>query len=246
MISAGIDLAAEPKGTALALIEFTNNKAKLSYLEQGLDDQALITQTHNADKVGIDCAFGWPIKFSQFIVKHQDLTSTDLIDGGMDYRRELSFRETDREIRRLTGRWPLSVSTDRLGLTAIRCAGLLSKYQAKGIEIDRAGSKLLVEVYPGATLRNWKLDTTGYRINPEARASLLEQLGHLAPWLEISTFRTQMIESADCFDAVIAALAARAVYLGDYNKPTNEQLESARVEGWICLPSSDLQILIDP
>jgi hypothetical protein len=33
MISAGIDLAAEPKGTALALIEFSQNKAKLSYLE---------------------------------------------------------------------------------------------------------------------------------------------------------------------------------------------------------------------
>lgn len=241
MISAGIDLAADPKGTALALIEFANNKVKLSYLEQGLDDQALITQTHNADKVGIDCAFGWPIQFAEFLTKHQDLTSTDLIDGGMDYRRELSFRETDRDIRRLTGRWPLSVSTDRLGLTAIRCAGLISKYQAKGIEIDRAGSKLLVEVYPGATLRNWKLDTTGYRINPDARASLLEQLELLAPWLELSSFRTQMIESADCFDAVIAALAARAVHQGAYHKPTAEQLGSARVEGWICLPSSELQ-----
>jgi hypothetical protein len=151
MISAGIDLAAEPKGTALALIEFTKDRAKLTYLEQGLEDQALITNTINADKVGIDCAFGWPIKFSQFIRNHQDLENKDLIDGGMDFRRELSFRETDREIKKLTDRWPLSVSTDRLGLTAIRCAGLLSKYQAAGIEIDRSGGKLLVEVYPGAT-----------------------------------------------------------------------------------------------
>jgi predicted nuclease with RNAse H fold len=245
MISAGIDLAAEPKGTALALIEFSKDKAQLSYLEQGLDDQALITNTNNADKVGIDCAFGWPIKFSQFIAKHQNLTSKELIDGGMDYRRELSFRETDREIRRLTGRWPLSVSTDRLGLTAMRCAGLLSKYQAEGVEVDRAGSKLLVEVYPGATLRNWKLDTTGYRINTEARAALLELLELQASWLEISSFRTQMIESTDCFDAVIAALAARAVYQGHYNKPTAEQLECARVEGWICLPSCHFQELQD-
>jgi predicted nuclease with RNAse H fold len=243
MISAGIDLAAEPKGTALALIEFSNNKAKLYSLEQGLDDNALIANTHNADKVGIDCAFGWPIQFAQFVNNHQDLSNKELIDGGMDYRRELSFRETDREIKRLTGRWPLSVSTDRLGLTAIRCAGLLSKYQAKGIEIDRSGSKLLVEVYPGATLRNWNFDTTGYRINPETRALLLEQLEIQAPWLELASFRTQMIESADSFDAVIAALAARAVYQDDYNKPTEEQLESARVEGWICLPDSELQEL---
>jgi hypothetical protein len=34
---------------------------------------------------------------------------------------------------------------------------------------------------PGATLRNWQLDTTGYRINPEARAKLLEQLELQAP-----------------------------------------------------------------
>jgi predicted nuclease with RNAse H fold len=243
MISAGIDLAAEPKGTALALIEFSNNKAKLNYLQQGLDDNTLIANTHNADKVGIDCPFGWPIQFAQFVNNHQNLANKEVIDGGMDFRRELSFRETDREIKRLTGRWPLSVSTDRLGLTAIRCAGLLSKYQAKGIEIDRAGSKLLVEVYPGATLRNWNFDTTGYRINPEARAELLHQLEAHAPWLEISEFRTQMIESADCFDAVIAALAARAVYLGHYNKPTKEQIESAWVEGWICLPNAELQDL---
>jgi len=244
MISAGIDLAAEPKGTALALIEFSNNKAKLTLLEQGLDDQALIEKTHNADKVGIDCAFGWPIKFSQFITNHQDLSNQDPIDGGMDFRRELSFRETDREVRRLTGRWPLSVSTDRLGLSAIRCAGLLSKYQAKGIEVDRSGAKLLVEVYPGATLRNWNFDTTGYRINPEARATILEELELKAPWLEIDSFRTQMIESADCFDAVVAALAARAGYQGDYNKPTSAQLEVAKVEGWICLPTAGLEGLI--
>jgi predicted nuclease with RNAse H fold len=243
MISAGIDLAAEPKGTALALVEFSKHKAKLTLLEQGLDDKALIADTHHADKVGIDCAFGWPIQFAQFINNHQDIENKNPIDGGMDFRRELSFRETDREIKRLTGRWPLSVSTDRLGLTAMRCAGLLSKYQAKGIEIDRAGRKLLVEVYPGATLRNWNFDTTGYRINPEARAELLHQLEAHAPWLEISEFRTQMIESADCFDAVIAALAARAVYLGSYNKPTSTQLEQAKIEGWIGLPVGDLNQL---
>jgi hypothetical protein len=55
-----------------------------------------------------------------------------------------------------------------------------------------------------------------------------------------------MIESADCFDAVIAALSARAVYQGDYNKPTKEQLESARVEGWIGLPSCNLKNQIGP
>jgi predicted nuclease with RNAse H fold len=239
VISAGIDLAAEPKGTALAILEFANSKAKLAYLEQGLDDQALIDKTINADKIGIDCAFGWPIEFAKFIAQNQDPTNQNPIDGGMDFRRTLSFRETDRVIKELTGRWPLSVSTDRLGLTAMRCAGLLSRYQQAGTEVDRSGSGKLAELYPGATLRIWAFDTTNYRVNKEVRAKLIKELNQRAPWLELAKTEL-MIESADAFDAVIAALAARATHQGNYHKPTPDQRASALVEGWICLPSREL------
>ena len=244
MITAGIDLAAEPKGTALAILEFANNKANLVFLEQDLDDQALIEQTINADKIGIDCAFGWPIEFAKFIAKHQDPTNKDLIDGGMDFRRNLSHRQTDRMIKELTGRWPLSVSTDRLGLTAMRCAGLLSKYQQAGVAIDRSGSGKLAEVYPGATLRNWDFDTTNYRVIEDARAGLLRQIKAQAPWLDTKAFETRMIESSDSFDAVIAALAARAIYLDQYTKPTKDQQAAAEIEGWICLPKGEITSLI--
>lgn len=244
MITAGIDLAAEPKGTALAILEFANNKANLVFLEQDLDDQALIDKTINADKIGIDCAFGWPIEFAKFIAKHQDPTNKDLIDGGMDFRRNLSHRQTDRMIKELTGRWPLSVSTDRLGLTAMRCAGLLSKYQQAGVAIDRSGSGKLAEVYPGATLRNWDFDTTNYRVIEDARAGLLKQIKTQAPWLDTKGFENKMIESSDAFDAVIAALAARAVYQGEYTKPTEDQQAAAEIEGWICLPKGEITSLI--
>lgn len=244
MLVAGIDLAAEPKGTALAILEFENNKAKLVFLSQGLDDQALIDQTINSDKIGIDCAFGWPIEFAKFIATHQDPTNETEIDGGMDFRRTLSFRETDRQIRELTGRWPLSVSTDRLGLTAMRCAGLLSKYQKEGVAIDRSGGGKLAEVYPGATLRNWDFDTTNYRVNNDVRARLLKDIKAQAPWLDTDSFETQMIESSDSFDAVIAALAARAVYQGRYTKPTQDQQAAAEIEGWICLPKGEITSLI--
>lgn len=87
----------------------------------------------------------------------------------MDWRRTLAYRETDREASRLTGRWPLSVSTDRLGLTAMRCAGLLARIAQSGIEVDRSGAGAVVEVYPGASLRLWQLPTAGYRTDPAAR-----------------------------------------------------------------------------
>ena len=45
MLVAGIDLAAEPKGTALALIEWNSNKAKLQGLFQGADDAEIVKLT---------------------------------------------------------------------------------------------------------------------------------------------------------------------------------------------------------
>ncbi len=245
MITAGIDLAAEPKATAFALIEWTKKEAILTDLQLGLSDEQLVELTKSATKIGIDCAFGWPVEFFEFLTQHMNPNQTPKgIDGAMEWRRTLSFRETDREVRKLTGRWPLSVSTDRLALTAMRNAGLLARFQEAGINTDRAGEGTTCEVYPGATLRLWGFDTAGYRTEESKRAELLEKLKAHAPWLKLSSFEDQMLSSTDCFDAVIAALAARAVALGSYSKPSKDQLAKAKVEGWICLPSGELSALI--
>jgi len=245
MLVAGIDLAAEPKGTALALIEWNNNQAKLQELFLGVDDAQIVEAAKSANKIGIDCAFGWPVEFFEFLTQHMNPNQKPKgIDGAMDWRRTLSYRETDREVRKITGRWPLSVSTDRLGLTAMRNAGLLARFQEAGVNVDRSGEGTACEVYPGATLRLWCSDTAGYRTENNKRAELLEKLKAQAPWLDLSSFEDQMLQSTDCFDAVIAALAARAVALGAYSKPSNDQLDKAKVEGWICLPSGDISTLI--
>jgi len=237
MLVAGIDLAAEPKGTALALIEWNNKKAKLQELLLGVDDAEIVEAAKGANKIGIDCAFGWPVEFFEFLTQHMNPSQTlKGIDGAIEWRRTLSFRETDREVRKITGRWPLSVSTDRLGLTAMRNAGLLARFQEAGVNVDRSGEGTTCEVYPGATLRLWGFDTAGYRTEDNKRAKLVENLMAQAPWLDLSSFEDQMLQSTDCFDAVIAALAARAVALGAYSKPATEQIAKAKVEGWICLP----------
>jgi len=245
MLVAGIDLAAEPKGTALALIEWNNKQAKLQGLFLGVDDAQIVEAAKGANKIGIDCAFGWPVEFFEFLTQHMKPNQIpNGIDGAMDWRRTLSYRETDREVRKITGRWPLSVSTDRLGLTAMRNAGLLARFQEAGVKVDRSGEGAVCEVYPGATLRLWGFDTAGYRTEDNKRAELLAKLKAQAPWLDLSSFEDQMLASIDCFDAVIAALAARAVALGAYSKPSKDQLDKAKVEGWICLPSGDISTLI--
>jgi predicted nuclease with RNAse H fold len=244
MLTAGVDLAAEPKGTALAIIEWKATGANLINLHLGVEDRQIVEAANEVDKLGVDCALGWPIEFVDFLNNHSNPNNIHLPDGGMDWRRQVSFRESDRNVRAVTGKWPLSVSTDRLGLTAMRCAGLQGRLQQSGIEIDRAGYGKVVEIYPGASLRLWGFDTSGYRAHPEVREELLSSIENTIPWLSLGSFRDQMIESTDAFDAVIASLATRAAAIGKYTEPPKEHLETSRVEGWIALPTCPMSELL--
>ena len=246
MLIAGVDLAAQPKGTALAVIDWGSESAELVTLFTNATDELILTESKSAVKIGMDCAFGWPTEFVDFLNRHSNASSsTQVFDGGIETRRRLAYRETDRVVRQQTGRWPLSVSTDRLGMTALRCAGLLSRLAAAGRDVDRSGTGTIVEVYPGAALRYWGFETKGYRVSAEVRAQLVAKLAATIPWLELGVHSELMIKSCDAFDAVFAALVARCAYLGGYEKPTGEQLNLAKIEGWIALPNLPLAHLLN-
>lgn len=239
-------MAAEPKGTAVATIDWQSAHAELVDLQLGVDDRQIIDACEGSIKVGIDCALGWPVAFTDFINRHSNLAaleSAPAFDGGSDLRRNLAHRETDRHVREVTGRWPLSVSTDRLGMTAIRGAGLLSKFQEAGTAIDRSGSGRIVEIYPGASLRLWGFDTAGYRTSEAIRERLLSDIQAETPWLNLGTHQQLMVASCDAFDSVIAAFAARSAHLGRFNGPNAAQLERAKIEGWVALPTGPLSEL---
>jgi predicted nuclease with RNAse H fold len=244
VLTAGVDLAAEPKGTALAIIEWNKTQATLVDLQLGVNDETIVEAAGVVDKLGIDCALGWPIEFVEFLNNHANLGSTSFPDGGLDWRRRTSFRESDRHVREVTGKWPLSVSTDRLGLTAMRCAGLQGRLQQSGIEIDRSGSGKVVEIYPGASLRLWGFDTSGYRANEDARAELLTAIEHSVPWLNLGSYRELMIGSTDAFDAVTASLATRAAAINRYLPAPRDIRDIAKVEGWIALPTGSITDLL--
>jgi predicted nuclease with RNAse H fold len=239
VLTAGIDLAAEPKGTALSLIDWREGKASLISVEVGVTDNQIISAIREAHKIGIDCALGWPLEFIDFLNRQADSHSGE-IDGGLDWRRQVSFRETDRHVRQVTGRWPLSVATDRLGMTALRCAGLLSKFRLAGLDTDRSGMGPIVEVYPAAALRIWGFEIAGYRNSSSIRDELLRELSQSAPQLELGTFREALVESCDAFDSLIAALNTRSAALGFYEVPSGDTLKNARREGWIALPNRPL------
>ena len=241
MLIAGVDLAAEPKGTFACVIDWTPSGANLIRLNPGATDDDIVALAREVEKLGIDCALGWPADFIRFIASMESEGHlAKPYSGDLDLRRKLAYRETDREVRRITGRWPLSVSTDRLGMTAIRCVGILSQIAASGIEIDRTGNGKLIEVYPAAALRQWGIHTSGYRESKEVRNQMLSRLQSEAPWINLSEFRETLVESCDAFDALIAALITRAAWKGEVHLPAPAQRELASREGWIAIPNGSL------
>lgn len=86
-------------------------------------------------------------------------------------RHPLTNRATDLHLRQSVRLQPLSVSADRIGAAAMRCAAILSGLTRKGIEIDRTGRVgPVVEVYPAAALKVWGLPHQGYKGREPANA----------------------------------------------------------------------------
>ncbi len=240
---AGVDLAAEAAGTALAVLRVEQGRVALESLRRGADDDELLVATRDTSLIGIDCALGWPVDFVEFVGRHasgERLPDSDT--GDLAWRRRLAYRETDRVVTERTGARPLSVATDRLGMTALRCAVLLDRLAGEGRVVDRAGEhpSAVVEVYPAMALRAWGLARPGYKIAQDARTALIADLGRAAPWLELGEHRTLMTTSADALDAVLAALVAVAHERGASIPPAADQRERARVEGWIAIPTVGL------
>ena len=98
----------------------------------------------------------------------------------------------DRHVRAVSGWGAPGVFTDRIGVTALRCAGLVARLAATGMSVDRAGLGAIAEVYPAGSLRIWGLHQAGYRTSRELRADLTDQLVTRAPWFDLGDSREQM------------------------------------------------------
>lgn len=278
MITAGIDLSTDPLKTWVAvitwhddhaaLVDLTNLTARMKLTkEEALP--SLIDVIENADKVGIDCPFGWPDLFVDYLNQHQAAAfSTDPpgpITGPTD-REPLALRHTDhfvhdntRSIHAKEGLTPLAVAADRIGRTAMHCADIFTAYhQRTGKRVDRAGTGKIVEVYPAASLARWEMNPKGYKGNKPKPLRALRALhdgllrGMLGsdgePRLMLGDFCDVVGSNDDAFDAVVAALTARAAALPDGTllPETVEQEAAAKTEGWIHLPAGPLPDLLGP
>ncbi len=245
MLTVGVDLAAQPAGTALAAIEWQDGAARLVELEVGIVDSRIVDLSRGAACVGIDVPFGWPIEFAQFIAAHINREAAPRDFSGKEWRQRIRFRDTDRYVRERIGKWPLSVATDLLSLAAMHGAELLEAFEAAGTVVDRAGRGTLVEVYPAASLRIWGIDASGYKRNTDDLRATAARVLAEAPWLSVSAGHRELIATSDdALDSLIACFTARAHALGLTGAVPEGMVAVAEVEGWIALPTGAVADLV--
>ena len=245
VITAGVDLAAEAAGTAVALMAWDPSSARVTSVTVGGQDAHVLEAARVADKVGVDCPFGWPSAFVRLVRDHQSAQLFAPPSSGREWRRGLTVRATDEHVHQVTGLTPLSVSADRIAHAALRWTAIAASAAAEGLDASRDGSGLMAEVYPAAALRLWGLPHRGYKgpANRAAREELVDLLVADAPWLQLGEFEDLCRTSDHALDAVLCALVARAVACGG-TEPAGRHQPEAVQEGWIHLPTVPLEVLI--
>jgi predicted nuclease with RNAse H fold len=259
----GIDLATEAKRTGVVIIELDGSTAIASMPAQGFvaDDRGLVEVIDRATVVGLDSPLGWPDDFVSAVTAHRQSArwptfehrSTDKI------RESLRHRKTDLFVRSLDlGSTPLSVSSDLIGVVAMRGAWLQSAWAQKwgGLE-PRDGSGRLVETYPAAALRAWGLlARRGVRYKGggvgelregqrSERARIMREIEEqTGSWLRVpELLRVAAVASDHTLDAFICALVALAARANVTHSTPEESRDAALREGWIHVPNDALSSL---
>lgn len=188
MRTVGVDLSATKQRTAIAAIEWGRERATVAEPAHDLSDDDLVRHLAEADWVGIDAPFGWPEAMVEALHVYADSGCWPTME-----REAFRYRRTDRFVHdavlEQAGRklWPLSVSSDRIALTARRAAQLRERaFQSSGVRFDRIGADRVVEVYPAAALLLWGLQRSGYKTSrqPERRAAEAEARTELLTSIE--------------------------------------------------------------
>lgn len=234
----GIDLAADPKNTGLAVLRDENGRLIVDFVAIGNTDDDIIDAVSSAELTGVDIPFGWPQPFVALLQAHAEHKLPSPMSTGPQWRRELALRTTDREIHRLTGLMPLSVSANLIAYPAFRWAGIEARLRESRINVNRDGSGAVAEVYPAAALHCWGMPYRGYKSaqGSVVRQQIVEEIARCFPRLEWNGYQTLVEAHDDALDAVIASLVSQQILRGHCHGPPERFREIAKSEGWIWIP----------
>ena len=236
----GVDCATDPKRTGIARALYQDGVMHLQAALAGRDANYLVDTLagwmEDAERVllCLDAPLGWPLPLGEQLAGHQ---AGELLIGDGN---NLFRRETDRRIRKYTGKVPLDVGADRIARTAHAALKLLDRLRDRtGFEIPLAWEPgfetraAAIEVYPAGTLAALEvpgLPSSRYK-GRENEALRCEMLDKLPDYFVPEAVKNKLGIQDDVFDAVLCTLAGRHFLDGVCHQP--EDLPLAKKEGWI-------------
>lgn len=243
MRTIGIHFAAPSSQKWMAVVRWERDAAELVYLDRIGHYLELADVVNTYELVGIDCALGWPRAFTEFVNSYAAKGSGAAHAYPSPIAPQFRYRLTDQIVMHTLPGLRLSSPVSSGAATAtLQCAHVIAKKDyppsAFGGPPD-AGN--VIEVSPQASLGQWEMPYQGYKaskgrslLHKMVTTMVKDPLGpqvNLGPWFD--TCRT----NSHAFEALIAALTARAVALDRAIKPRNSaEVEAAMDEGWIWLP----------
>ena len=255
MRTIGIDLSSQPEDTAVCEIHWDTGTARIVTLRSGWKNCELLEVLRRDVPIAIDVPLGWPIGFVENLKRwaefgtwnagrerEQRLRATDRWLAGpskAEMKEKLIAKSDDYAPVRIC---PLSVSSDRIAVPAMRAALLLSR--AGLHQALRNGSARLMEVYPAAALKVWGMPHRKYKGRDEGATrtkivnAIVTKLGRTS-FVLTDTDQATLVQNDHCLDAWVAALVARARLLDRTVPIPKEHEDNARREGWIMLPQAD-------
>jgi predicted nuclease with RNAse H fold len=234
----GIDLASQPANTAACVLSTGRGALEVVELRVGCTDGELLSLAQSVDVVAIDSPFGWPTAFTRLIARHAEPESVGSDGWSWDGPTQgaLRLRETDIWVwKNVLRRSPLSVSTDKIALPAMRCTGLLSALKVR----DRSGDGRVYEVYPAAALERWVGLSSGYKNGPAAMSQLATIVDALECRLQGWRLPERCRVNDDALDAVVSAFVGAAARIGAVEPVPMGLRSAAAIEGWIAVPTAD-------
>jgi len=238
VLTLGIDLSTEPRGTAACLIEWPEVVGKvptIALVRTGVTDDDVLALASGVEVVAIDAPFGWPREWAAAVAAHRPGQS--FFAAGLPS--VLTRRAADGWIASNVGIYPLAVAANLIGATAIRCARLVHRL---GVAVDtgRVDARPFVsEVYPAAALKRWGLSYRLYKGRALAvdRSALIDSLVQAGLPVALQAETRRVIEASDdALDGLLCSLVARAVAIGLTDDAPEALLAVTATEGWIRVP----------
>ena len=209
MITAGVDLAASPATTGVAVLS-----GRRDARARGRGRRRHARRAHRHARRASGSTARWAGRATSSPCSPTPPSPPPA--GSVAERDRLAYRETDRWVRAHAAPLrPLSVSADRIAHAAFRCAALLPRL---GQPVDRTGHGRVVETYPAGSLLRWGLPFRRYK-GADGRVLREQIVDALAVVLDLDRHRAPSSAPTMPWTPWSPALTARAAALGRRRSP---------------------------